>query len=103
MKKKGEAAQHPFGIHSTQSSRSPWFWRFSINFVYALFSWFFLLKSSNCAKFLRLAMSLSKAGGYCPTQYQLPGASHFRFAGSATQSLDSWDTLRILKIRIMPY
>ena len=37
----------------------------------------------------------SKAGGYCPTQYQLPGASHLRLAGSAIHALDSFDTFRI--------
>merc|ERR1719203_2008897 len=77
---------------------SPFFCLSSTIFVYALFSLFFLLKSSSWAKSFRIAMRGASAGGYCPTQYQLPGASHFRFAGSATQSLDSWETFRILNI-----
>ena len=35
---------------------------------------------------------------HCPTQYQLPGASQMRFAGSATQALDSCDTFSTWRV-----
>merc|ERR1719263_1660879 len=43
------------------------------------------------------------AGGYWPTQYHEPGASHTLLAGSATQSLLFLETERTLKIRTLPY
>ena len=41
---------------------------------------FLTLKSSSCLKSRRLAMNDCNAGGYWPTQYQMPGASHTRLA-----------------------
>ena len=49
------------------------------------------------------AINGHSAGGYWPVQYQLPGASQMRLAGSATHSLDFLDTLRTLKMRTLPY
>merc|ERR1712087_713806 len=97
--------QHPGHNSSSTWPFLPSERSFSMSFVYALFSLPapFLLKSSNCLKFLRFAISFPRAGGYCPTQYQLPGASQTRLAGSATQAFDSFDTFRTLKIRIRPY
>ena len=37
-------------------------------------------------------MKACSAGGYCPTQYHEPGASHTRFAGSAAHSFDLRET-----------
>ena len=50
-------------------------------------------------------MSISHwmAGGYCPTQYHEPGASHSLLAGLATQSLLFLETERTLKMRTLPY
>merc|ERR1712127_71991 len=73
----------------------------SMSFVYALFSPF-LLKSSTCAKLRRFAMSFSSAGGYWPTQYQLPGASQILFLGSATHALLSSEMFMTLNTRIKP-
>ena len=50
-----------------------------------------------------MAISLVSAGGYCPEQYQLPGASHTRLAGLAIQRLDFFDTRSTLKMRTLPY
>mmetsp|Transcript_6924 Transcript_6924/g.22737 ORF Transcript_6924/g.22737 Transcript_6924/m.22737 type:complete len:236 (-) Transcript_6924:145-852(-) len=62
-----------------------------------------VLKSSSCAKFFRRAMSGASAGGYWPTQYHDPGASHLRLAGSATHFFDLSETRRTLKMRTFPY
>ena len=38
-----------------------------------------------------------------PSQYQEPGASHLRLAGSAAQALDFFATLSTWKIRTLLY
>jgi len=48
-------------------------------------------------------MSGCSAGGYWPVQYQEPGASQMRLAGSATHFLDLRETFMILKMRTLPY
>merc|ERR1719188_783595 len=48
-------------------------------------------------------MSGANAGGYWPTQYQLPGASHFRFLGSKIHSFDSCETFMTWKTFMRPY
>merc|ERR1719343_1909491 len=63
----------------------------------------FLLKSSSWAKLRLFAMSGCNAGGYWPTQYQLPGASQTLFFGSANQSLDSCEMLSTLYTLMRPY
>lgn len=50
----------------------------------------------------RCKMEINLPGGYCPGQNQLPGASQRRFFGSATHSLLSLDTLKILKTLHFP-
>ena len=60
-----------------------------------------LLKSSSCAKSMRLEISSRRAGGYWPTQYQDPGASQMRFAGSRVHCFEVLDTLRTLKMRTL--
>ena len=47
----------------------------------------FTLKSSSCLKSRRFEMNDCRAGGYWPTQYHEPGASHTRLAGSAIHFL----------------
>merc|ERR1740139_1467657 len=74
-----------------------------MSFVWALLPLSFLLKSSSCAKDFLFSISGISAGGYWPMQYQLPGASHTRLAGSATQSLDSCEMFRTWKTRMRPY
>lgn len=60
----------------------------------------FTLKSSNCLKSLFCARIFVSAGGYCPGQNH-PPPSHFLLL--ITHSLLSFETLRTLKIRTLPY
>ena len=50
---------------------------------------------------MRLEISSRRAGGYWPTQYQDPGASQMRFAGSRVHCFAVLLTFNTLKMRTL--